>query len=397
VADFPSFNDLFRAARDEILIRNGQLSREAVERPGTDANVLIAGATACGDDVVTQLIQVQAGLFLDSATGQALDRLVFDRYGLLRKPAAAALGEVRFDTVNPSPSNFAIPVNTIVATADGRQYVTTDSASFGLGSEGPVRVPIRSVLAGSDQQAQIATIINIVSSIPNSAPDLQVDNELATAGADDAETDASLRGRARAFFTTARKGTLDAIVQGALAFPGVRTAEGFEVLDAGGHPNRLVQLVVADQFTQTLVDYNPTPPGYQEQSQILAQAVSDSLSDVRAAGIFVEVTVAVPTIQAIVLALTFTTGADTVALTQSAKGVAVNYTNSLNPGEPFVVADLNAEIDAIPGLVPTGSSVVTPAGDVVPQTLEVIRTSLAAVNIGSCDCTVTDSGRKSTG
>jgi hypothetical protein len=62
-----------------------------------------------------------------------------------------------------------------------------------------------------------------------------------------------------------------------------------------------------------------------------------------------------------------------------------------------VVADLNAEIDAIPGLVPTGSSVVTPAGDVVPQTLEVIRTSLAAVNIGSCDCTVTDSGRKSTG
>lgn len=386
MADFPSFDDLFRAARDEVLIRNGQLSREAVERPGTDANVLIAGATACADDVVTQLIVVQSGLFLDSARGQALDRLVFDRYGLLRKPAAAAIGQVDFTTTAPNPSAFNIPANTIVATTDGRQYITTAPVIFGTSAVGPVVAPIRSVLAGSDQQAQIGTITNIITAIPGQPTDLAVNNSLATAGADDAETDDSLRGRAQAFFTTARKGTLDAIIQGALAFPGVRTADAFEVLNAGGQPNRMVQLIISDQFTETLANYNPTPGSYQAQSQVLAQQVFESLDDVRAAGIYVETTVALVTIFPIVLALSFQSGVDTVALAQQARAIAVLYTNSLAPGETFVRDDLIAEIETIPGLIATGEEVIVPVGNVTPQLLEVLRTSLATVSVGACDC-----------
>ena len=93
--DFPGFSELFRVARDEILSRQARLSRDAVEREGMDANILIAGACAAADEVMGQLTTLAASLFLDSATGPALDRLVLDRYGLVKKPAAAAQARLR--------------------------------------------------------------------------------------------------------------------------------------------------------------------------------------------------------------------------------------------------------------------------------------------------------------
>ena len=100
--DLPVFEDLFRIARDEAMLRNGRISREAIEREGMDANILMAAGTAIGDEVVGQLGALEAAVFLDSAKGAALDRLVFDRYSLVRKPASAALGTVTFTTTAPT-------------------------------------------------------------------------------------------------------------------------------------------------------------------------------------------------------------------------------------------------------------------------------------------------------
>ena len=72
--DFPNFQTLFQIARNEALVRNPQLSQDAIEREGSDANILIASACAAADEVVGQLTAVSAGLFLDSANGDALDR-----------------------------------------------------------------------------------------------------------------------------------------------------------------------------------------------------------------------------------------------------------------------------------------------------------------------------------
>ena len=47
--NFPTFDALFRAGRDEVLTRNAKISREAVEREGMDANILVAAAAAIGD------------------------------------------------------------------------------------------------------------------------------------------------------------------------------------------------------------------------------------------------------------------------------------------------------------------------------------------------------------
>lgn len=370
---------MFRIARDEALARNGQLSRDAVERDGTDANILLASGSAAADEVVAQLLLVERGLFLDSAESDALDRLVFDRYGLLRSPAAPAFGTVEFTTTALNPAPFNIPVGTILQAVNGTQYTVTVATIFPAAVIGPVFVSVRSVLAGVDQQAKIGTITSIISALVGSPTDLVVNNSMATAGASDAEDDPHLRARARSFFTTVRRGTKAAIEQGALAVPGVITATAFEVLDSLGNPNRLVQLVIADQFTATLASFSPTPGSYAAQSSALAAQVFAALDEVRAAGIYVDVRVAQVVILPIVLHLTFQAGADASTVTSQAKAVTVNYTNSLAPGITFVATDLSNLLRAIPGLIITGNEVASPNGNVVPLTLQVIRTSLEIV------------------
>jgi len=371
---------LFRIARDEALARNAKLAQDIIDRDGTDANILTAGAAAAAEEVISQISQVEAGLFLDSARGAALDRLVFDRYGLVRKPASAAVGEVQFTTTANNPGAFTIPSGTQLQTVDGTQYSTSASALFLAGFTGPVTVSVRSQLAGVDQQALSGTITSIISSIPGSPGDLVTANALATAGATDEEEDASLRARARAFFTTARKGTKSALEQGALAVPGVVTASAIEVIDTEGAPARVVQLVIADQFTETLAEFSETPtPIYQAQAQALAATVLVALEDVRAAGIEVKVFVAAVVLQPITLRLSFDAGADVALTTLRARAAAVNYTNELNPGQTWDPAGVSARLAPIPGLFITGTEVASPNGMVIPTPLQVIRTGLPIV------------------
>lgn len=380
MSDAPSFTDLFNIARNEALIRNGRLTAEAVERPGTDANIIAAAVAAVGQEVGTQIVRVEAGLFLDSATGPALDKLVFDRYGLLRKNAANAIGTVQFTSVTGAAAAFTIPTGTVLQASNGDQYTTSADVVYPDGSNGPVNVPIRSTLAGLDQQASVNTVTSIVSTPIGAPNDFAVSNVEATAGADNAETDDSLRNRARNFFQTTRRGTKLAIEQAALAFPGVETAQAFEVLDGNGIPARLVQLIVSDSFTDTLASYTSTPPpSYQVQSQQLAIAIFQSLDDVRAAGIYVDVIVAQVIMLPVVLRLAFAAGVDTTAVTEACQAAVVNYTNSLPPGATWSVLGCGNSVRAVGGLSVTGNEIASPVGDVVPTPLQVIRTGLAIV------------------
>lgn len=378
--NLPTFDDLFRIARDEVLARNARVSREAVEREGMDANILIAAAGAMADECIGQVADISSSLFLDSAVETDLDRLVFDRYGLTRKAAAASLGSVEFSTTLPAPGNFNIPTGVIVQTGAGNQFVTVESVVFAVGTTGPLVVAVRSVLAGAAQNVSIGTITSIVSAIPLSAPDLKVTNSLATAGGDDAETDPSLRDRARRFFSTARRGTLAALEAAALGIPGVRKASAFEVLDALGRPARFVQLVVADAYTEAFADYSSVPPRYQTQSQFLTNAVINALVDVRPAGIFVQPIVANVILQPVQLSLAFVAGADVNTAALLARAAIVNYVNGLAPGKPLVVADMGLTLQTVTGLAYTGNEIISPVGDVIPQPLEVIRTSLSLVS-----------------
>jgi hypothetical protein len=378
--DLPNFDDLFRIGRDEVLTRNAKISRDSVEREGMDANIMIAAGAAMGDEVVGQVASLAAAIFQDSAVGPDLDRLLFDRYGLIRRQASPSFGSVEFSTTVVSPTTFSIPTGTIVQTDSGLQFITVETGTFLVGTVGPVVVAVRSVLAGASTNAGIGLITSIISRITGSPTDLVVTNSLATAGADDAEKDPSFRDRGRRFFVTARRGTLDALEVAGLGVTGVSRASAFEVLDAYGRSNKYVQLIVTDGYTEAFADYSTVPPRYQVQSQFLTAQVSLAIQNYRAFGIFVQPYVAKVILQAVQLALAFTAGADVNTVALKARAAVVNYINDLKPGTTMSIATIQSRLQLIAGLSYTGREVMSPAGDVLPKPLQVIRTSLGIVS-----------------
>jgi uncharacterized phage protein gp47/JayE len=379
MADFPSTPDLLRIARDEVLLKNSALTREIVDRAGSDANALTAASVAVADAVVGQLIRVTTGLSVSNAKGADLDRLLFDRYQLVRKGDAPAVTNVQLSTPAPAASNFAIPVGTQFRTSDNKLFASTAQRTFLAGSSGPLNVPVASVLAGLSQQARAGTITSIVDTIPGAPAGLSVTNAEATSGAADAELDEAFRARGKLFYATAARGILSAIEAGALAVPGVETARAFEVIDPDGSPARLVNLVVADAFTQQLVNATSIPGTYETQSQALATLVRAGLSNVKAAGIGVTVLVANVELVGITLGLRFRASVDVDAVSAAARAAVVGFVNSLAPGVSLVIADLEAALAVVPGIILLGGEVLAPTLDVTPGTTTALRTSEALV------------------
>lgn len=378
MADLPSWRDYFRIGRDEILTRNSRLTLEVIERDGSDANVLLAAGAAMADEVTGQLMQVAAGLYLDSARGVQLDRLIFDRLNMPRLSASPSFGSVAFTTPVAATAAFSIPKGIKLSTPDGKQFVTTVAASYPFGSVGPVYAAVQSVLAGASQQAAIGSITSIKDPIVG-AVNLQVTNLTATAGGADDESDDSYRVRARLFFESVRRGTAAAVRAQALSTNGVQTAQTFEYVDSFGRPVKAAQLVITDAFTDDLVNLSPTPPSYQAQSQLLASQVFDNLSDTRPIGIYIDVMVAQIVMQGIVLGLSFQAGVDPDSVALQARARIVQVVNALGSGQTLTIAVMIDGLRLVPGLVVSGGEILSPAGDVVPATLQALRTTLALV------------------
>lgn len=381
MADLPTFDELFRVARDEIVAKNVKLTAAAVDRDGTDVNALVAAIAAAADQVTQQLAATAASLFLDSAEGDDLDKLVFDRFGLTRLAASVAQGTVDFTTTAAAPAAFNIPVGTLLSTADGIQFETVVATTYPLGSTGPVQIPVRSILAGLDQQAGAGTITSIVNSISGAPSDLVVTNGFATFGAGDAEDDAHLRERARTFFITARRGTLAAIEAGALTVAGVRSARAYERIEGEERPYGYVTLVVTDEYTSGLANLTAEVPTYETQSNAVRAAVFAALDEYRPAGTYVEVLVAQVVLQPITLGLAYQAGFDVATVNQQVRTSVSEYVNALSPGETLVEATLLNRIQAVPGLTVTGSELISPTGDVVPTPLQVLRTSAEIIKV----------------
>jgi len=379
MGDFPTRAELQKIGRDYMLMLNSKLTRETIDRDGSDANVVAAAMSAVGDECIGQLARVCAALTLGVAKGRALDKLVFDRYGLLRKPAAPGRTSIRFTTTVPAAGGFAIPAGTKLSTSDGIQFLTVVGASYPVGSVGPVTVEVRSAAAGVNQAAAAGTITNIVSSIVGAPADLAATNPLATSGAADEETDDRYRDRARAYFPTVRRGTVAAVELQAKSVPGVINARCFEDLDMWGRPAKRAQLVITDQYTDQLANLADVPPTYQTQSQVLARTVFAALYDTRPDGIYIDVIVGQLILQPVVLALSFQAGYNVDSVAYAARVAVVNYINSLDPGAKLLRENLVDALRYVRGLIVSGDEILSPAGDVVPTRLEVLRTTLGLV------------------
>ena len=308
---------------------------------------------------------------------------MFDRYGISAKSASASVGSVSFSTSVATTVPFNIPTGTKVQTSDGRQFATSTQATFPANSTGPVIVAVQSLQAGLSQQAKVGTITRILSTIAGAPSTLAVTNTLATSGAADAESDDDLIARAKAFWSTARRGTLAAIREAALAVPGVKRATTFEALDTLGRPLLRTQLIITDAFTDSLVLLTTTPPAYETQSQMLSEVVYAALEDVRAAGTHIDVYVAQVVLQPVQLALSFDTSVNVDVVALAARSAVVNYVNGLAPSTPLVPANIVEALRLVSGLIITNTEVVSPVGTITPAKLQVLRTTLQMVTTSS--------------
>lgn len=371
----PTREDYFQTGAQEIFARSSarplgsRLSPEAVFTEGTDINVIVAAASAMADEGTRHVALRFAALYLDSAEGEDLDRLVSDRFSptVVRKQAGPSVVLLSFSRPIPPSAGAAdtIDVGAKFRTSGGTEFELTQAAALPAGSSGPVTATAQAVLAGSGGNVDAGTITQFVQAPDD--PQIVVTNAEPASGGADVETDESLRERARDFFRTARRGTLAAIEFGALTVDGVLAASAEEIVDAFGSPTGHVRLFISDARGQS--------------NQLLAEAVENALLEFRAAGVVVTVVTTVPRLEAIDYVVSFRSGTDTRAAAQQLKALTVSAVNLLDPSEPLLRSMLFALARSIPGAIVPSSAVPVPAGDVQPDAGEVIKTSLDLVTV----------------
>lgn len=363
--DLPTRADYVDIGADEVLQRSSvrpvgrRLSFEEVFTEGSDINIILASASAMSEEVTRQLSVRIGALFLDSATGEDLDRLVADRFSptIVRKSASPAVGTVDFFRVSGPLPGLAIAAGTRLLSTSGKTFETTALATLGAGSTGPVSAPVRALEAGLGGNVAAGTLTAFVTPID---ADLQVVNPAPMAGGDDTESDASLRARARDFYRTARRGTLAAIEFGARTVPGVRQATAVEELDVNGDQTGRVFVFIADANGQA--------------NAALAAAVVTALLEYRAAGIIVDVIGAVPLFVPIQYRLQFQAQVDSTQAFAQVRAATVSQVNALAPQATLQISLLYSIARSVPGVIVPEDAIVIPAGDLVPAAGQVIRT-----------------------
>lgn len=359
--------DLYDVGRQYLVSRATKIDPAIVDVEGSDANLIIGASSFMGQAVSRQVADQLGSQFLDAGLSDSdLDRLVLDRYSgeVVRKGAAAPVVPLQLSRASAAKGAGTVPINTKLISKNGTEYVTLAPASFDALQLDGVSVDARAVQAGLIYQVGRNQIQRFDDSSLLWDPSLLVNNADPAAGGADRETNDDLIARARAFWPSARRGILQAIVQGAVAVPGVDSASAVEVLTTGNRPARVVQLYVADA-TGTC---NAT----------LAAIVQKSLLEYRAGGISVIISSSLPQIVGVQLALTFQVGVDTVTLSTNIRNAVLTFINSLGVNQPLYRSDLAAVLSRFKevGLIATNGTVVSPAGDVVPDPGRTLRARL---------------------
>lgn len=365
--DLPNRVVLFNAFADELLLRaegrqdGRRITPAEVFTDGSDINLIGAAGSAMAEEVMRQLGRGLSALTLDGARGIELDRLCADRYNgeVVRK--AASPSRVRLTLARPTFTAGAgvFARGSRVQTQGGVVFVTTEDATFGATALS-VSVEARALNAGLSGNVPAGAIVAFVTQPFD--PTITVTNPVFASGGDATESDAALRARARLFFVSARRGTLGAVEFGALTVEGVRQATAEEEADVYGVLTGRVFLYVADANGQA--------------NASLTAAVTLAIRAYRAAGLPVTVVGASPVFTPIVLALSFDANVDAAVAFDRVRTVVLGQVNQTRPNKTLYRSLITSAARSVTGVLVADGAVVTPAGDVVPTSGQVIRTRL---------------------
>ena len=368
MANAPSYADIFDTGRNEAIRLPTRFAKEIIDTAGSDVNVVLSVGAAMGDEVAAFLVQAFSEVFLSTAAkvgGEPLERFAWDRYGLIRQGAQAAVVPLSFSRTSGSTA-LLIPAETQCATADGVIFETVTDLVLSVGILGPLTVTAVATVTGDGGNSEIGAVDTVLSVL--SDPQVVVTNAEVAAGGQPEETDTAFAARIRDFFVNARRGTALAIQNGAVVTEGVAEANVIEDLDPNGTPAFRVQVVISDQNGQA--------------NSALVANVADNLQDYRALGIPVRVVGGIPAYITIVIqGVAFKTTANTNNLISEMRSIVVAAINNLAPGATLERSTIIRAMKFSPLVIVPDSALVSPAGDIVPSFGQVIRTTASRVSI----------------
>lgn len=352
--DLPGRRDLFAVGRRAIVDAEApRINPKVVDVDGSDLNLVVNSGALMGEELSRSFGRCMAGLFVGTAKGAPLDRVIMDRTGglLPRKDASPATADVRI--ARPTSANGAgiVPATSRVTTPGGVTFTLDVDVAFGAsdlfqdttvtctqtGPAGNVPATASGITRFLDQPYDSTMTVS------------QLEN---AAGGAEREDDVRYAARYFGFFVSIRRGVLPSIRLAALEVPGVAVAAAAEILNGNGFPAGAVQLYVADQ------DGN--------WSSSMLQAVRDNLLTYRAGGIPVFVGGGQVAYEAVSWKVAYESGVDTVTARNQLRAVTVAVAQFLDPDATLYRSSLIAGGRAVPGVVLGEASLLEPVGDVVP-------------------------------
>src|SRR5260370_68419 len=130
--DLPSRLDIYSLGRSYVLDHAKRIDPTKVDVLGSDVNLFVGSQSVVAFQLVKQLAYRTAALLLDSATGEDLDRLAWDRFKLLRKGASPALGTERFFRLTATAGAGTLPIGTVVKSKTGIEYTAVTVVPFAI-------------------------------------------------------------------------------------------------------------------------------------------------------------------------------------------------------------------------------------------------------------------------
>lgn len=348
--DLPNRQDLFAVGRQYVKgVPSTRINPAIIDVPGSDVNILLGGSSLMGEALAAAWARCMRALFVDTAEGDELDRIAYDRFGITRKPAAAASAELVMTRPTTAGGGGTVAAGVRVSSAGGAIFSLTTDVVFGATDTFAVGTVVANVV-GPTQNVAAGALTSFLDQ-PFDATIVPISGH--AAGGTDVEDDQQFRGRIRSFFLTLRRGTIGAIQFGATTVPGVSVSTAFEIENPGsGLPAGAVQLIIADD------NGNASP--------LMVQEVKDAMLSFRACGIPVFVSGGTIAFEPVVYHLAFGTGIDTVAASAEVRAVAVAVAQFLSPGQTLYRSDLLAAARAVPGVLVGDGSLPVPVGDIVP-------------------------------
>lgn len=349
---------------------NPKVSAREINREGSDLNLLATAATVMGEEVVNRMARAMAGAFEDTAEGAALDRVILDRKGLPRLPAAPAV--VSLELTRPTnlagagilpggPAGSGPPAPTRLRTNQNIVYFLLEPAVFGAADLGPITVPAQAEIAGLENEVGPNQQWSFLDTPFDQTIEVSNPDEEVAAGASDDESDDAYRSRSRDFYSTVRRGTLGAIELGVRSTPGVASGSALETLSAStGLPACHVEAYYLDALGRS--------------NQTLGARVGLNLLTYRAAGIpVVRVDGVVQNVTINFDLFDFDTKivVDTAQAFDDVRNAIVAALGNQRPGQNLLRSTILAAARSIPGVLVEDSDLLEPAGTLIPSSSEI--------------------------